>query len=371
MAGYYDRKTLPFKNVYFTGMVRDQQRRKMSKSLGNSPDPLDLIKQYGADGVRVGMLFCSPAGGDLLFDESLTEQGRNFSNKLWNSFRLIKGWDVDHNIDQPESSAKAIEWFEAKLNESLVTLDDHFSKFRISDALMEVYTLIRDEFSGWLLEAVKPAYQQPIDEKTYNKTLELLEKVLKVLHPFMPFITEEIYQLIEERADGDSIMISQQPKAASMENGILDSFEEAKEVISAIRNIRKEKNIAFKETLNMQFVPGEGYKDEFMSVVCKLGNIKEIEQVEKPDNTAAAFIIKTTEFAIPLGDMIDVDAEIAKLEEELKYNQGFLNSVMKKLSNERFVSGAPEKVVAMEKQKQADTESKIKTIEESLAKLKA
>lgn len=370
MAGYYDRKELPFKNVYFTGMVRDKQRRKMSKSLGNSPDPLDLIKQFGADGVRVGMLFCSPAGGDLLFDESLTEQGRNFSNKLWNSFRLIKGWEVDTKIEQPESSAKAIEWFEAKLNESLATLDDHFSKFRISDALMEVYTLIRDEFSGWFLEAVKPAYQQPIDALTYNKTLALLESVLKVLHPFMPFITEEIYQLIEERAEGDSIMISQQPKAGEIKKQTLTSFEEAKEVISSIRNIRKEKNIAFKDELNMQVVPGEGYEDEFLSVICKLGNIVKVEKVEKPDNTAAAFIVKTTEFAIPLGDMIDVDAEIAKLEEELKYNQGFLTVVMKKLSNERFVSGAPEKVVAIEKQKKADAESKIKTIEESLAKLK-
>lgn len=370
MAGYYDRKAIPFKNVYFTGMVRDKQRRKMSKSLGNSPDPLDLIKQFGADGVRVGMLFCSPAGGDLLFDESLTEQGRNFSNKLWNVFRLVKSWDVDATIPQPESATKAINWFQEKLNESLVTLDDHFVKFRISDALMEVYTLIRDDFSGWFLESVKPSYLQPIDKKTFDETLILLEKVLKVLHPFMPFITEEIYHLIKDRTEKDSIMMSLQPQAVTVDSDTLTTFEEAKEVITAIRNIRKEKNIAFKEPLDLQLVPGDGYSEQFLPVICKLGNIGTVHIVDKPDNTAAAFIVKTTEFAIPLGELIDVDAEISKLEEELTYNQGFLKSVMKKLSNERFVNSAPEKVVAMEKQKQADTESKIKTIEESIAKLK-
>lgn len=370
MAGYQTRQERPFKNVYFTGMVRDKQGRKMSKSLGNSPDPLDLIAQYGADGVRTGMLFCSPAGGDLLFDESLPEQGRNFTSKIWNSFRLVQGWEVA-DIAQPESSKIAIKWLEQRIAKSQVILNDHFEKFRISDALMEVYTLFRDEFSSWYLESIKPGYQQPIDKATYEATLELFEKLLKILHPFMPFITEEIYQLIKERAEGDSIMIAQMPDLIDIDEEFLTLFEEAKEVTAAIRNIRKEKNIPFKEVLSLQVIGDAAKIDQSAySIITKLANLENVDFVAEADATAASFLVKTTEYAVPLGDMINVEEELAKMEEELKYNEGFLKSVMKKLSNERFVSGAPEKVVAIERQKQADAESKIASLKESIAKLK-
>ncbi len=370
MAGYQTREEKPFKNVYFTGMVRDKQRRKMSKSLGNSPDPLDLIAKYGADGVRTGMLFCSPAGGDLLFDESLPEQGRNFTSKIWNAFRLVQGWEVA-DIAQPESAKVAIKWLEQRIAKSQTIINDHFDKFRISDALMEIYTLMRDEFSSWYLESIKPGYQQPIDKVTYEATLELFEKLLKVLHPFMPFITEEIYQLLKERAEDDSIMVAQQPEIIAIDEDFLRLFEEAKDVTAAIRNIRQDKNIAFKEALSLQVI-GDATKinQSCYTIISKLANIEQVDFVKEADTSAASFLVKTTEYAIPLGDMINVEEELAKMEEELKYQEGFLKSVMGKLSNERFVNNAPEKVVAIERQKQADAESKIASLKEAIEKLK-
>jgi len=371
MAGYEFKNTFPFKNVYFTGMVRDKQGRKMSKQLGNSPDPLDLIAKYGADGVRVGMLLCSPAGGDLLFDDSLTEQGRNFSNKIWNAFRLVKGWTVDESIEQPESAAKGIEWFNQKLNQIINLVDDHFNKFRISDALMTVYTLFRDDFSSWYLEIVKPGYQMPIDAKTYQATIDNFDKILRLLHPFMPFISEEIWQLLDDRKDGESIMVSEMPKVCEVNENILADFELTKEAVAGVRNIRKQKNIANKETISLSILDNTGdYNKSFDAVLVKLVNANEIEFVKEKVSGALSFMVKANEYFIPMGELLDVDAEIARLEEDLKYQKGFLISVMKKLSNERFVSGAPEKVVAIEKQKQADAEAKIKAIEESIANLK-
>jgi valyl-tRNA synthetase len=370
MAGYEFKGEKPFENVYFTGMVRDKQRRKMSKSLGNSPDPLDLIDQYGADGVRVGMLLCSPAGNDILFDESLTEQGRNFSSKIWNAFRLVKGWEVDAEGQQSEASKAAINWFEQKLNETLVTLDDHFSKFRISDALMLVYTMVRDDFSGWYLEAVKPDYQKPIDKHTYDATISFFEKVVRILHPFMPFISEEIYQLIEERGEGDSVMVADMPKAGTLDKKLLAAFEDAKEIITAIRNIRQSKNIPMKDSLELQIVATESsYSKTFISVVKRLANISQEHFVAGAGDGTMSFMVKTTKYGVPMGDLIDVDAEKKRLAEEIKYQEGFLKSVQKKLGNERFVSGAPEAVVNKEKQKQADAELKIKTLKEQLDKL--
>ncbi len=371
MAGYEFKGTYPFKNVYFTGMVRDKQGRKMSKQLGNSPDPLDLIAQYGADGVRVGMLLCSPAGGDLLFDESLTEQGRNFSNKIWNAFRLVKGWQIDQNIPQPESAIRGIEWFENKLNQTIELIDDHFSKFRISDALMAVYTLFRDDFSSWYLEIIKPAYQQPIDAATYKATIHNLDKILKLLHPFMPFISEEIWQLLEDRKDGESIMVSDMPVAGKVDQKLLASFDLTKEAVTGVRNIRKQKNIANKDAIALNILDNTGNYDKYFdAVLAKLANAEELVFVNEKVNGALSFMVKTNEYFIPLGDLVDVEAEIARLEQDLRYNKGFLVSVTKKLSNERFVSSAPEQVVAIEKQKQADAEAKIKALEESIASFK-
>ncbi len=371
MAGYEFKGTFPFKNVYFTGMVRDKQGRKMSKQLGNSPDPLDLIAKYGADGVRVGMLLCSPAGGDLLFDDSLTEQGRNFSNKIWNAFRLVKGWNVDENIEQPESAAKGIEWFTHKLNQTIKLVDDHFSKFRISDALMTVYTLFRDDFSSWYLEIVKPGYQMPIDAVTYKATIDNFDKILRLLHPFMPFISEEIWQLLDERKDGESIMVSNMPEASDVDENILSAFELTKEAIAGVRNIRKQKNIANKDAISLSILDNTGnYDNNFDAVLAKLANTDTINFVTEKVSGALSFMVKANEYFIPMGELLDVDAEIARLEEELKYQKGFLISVMKKLSNERFVNNAPEKVVAIEKQKQADAEVKIKALEESIANFK-
>lgn len=371
MAGYEFLGEKPFSNVYFTGMVRDKLRRKMSKSLGNSPDPLDLIEKYGADGVRVGMLLCSPAGNDILFDESLTEQGRNFSNKIWNAFRLVKGWEVDSSAEQPESAKAAIEWFDNKLNYTLKTIDDHFKKYRISDALMTVYTLVRDDFSGWYLESVKPAYQKPIDKASYENTIKFFDKVVRILHPFMPFITEEIFQYLEDKKDGESIMVAQMPKVESIDQSTLQLFDEAKEIITSVRNIRQEKNIPNKEYVSLQIVCNEqSYKKDDLPVIKKLAFIDSVDFVHKTDDSASSFRVKTMEYAVPLGDMINVEEERKKLEEELKYQQGFLNSVLKKLNNERFVSGAPEVVVQKERQKQADAETKINAIQEQLNKLK-
>jgi valyl-tRNA synthetase len=371
IAGYEYRNELPYKNVYFTGMVRDAQRRKMSKSLGNSPDPLDLIAKYGADGVRVGMLLCSPAGGDLLFDESLPQQGAGFATKIWNAFRLVKNWEVSAEISQPEHSKLAIEWFRNKLGEVVQTLDEQFTQFRISEALMTVYTTVRDEFSGWLLEIVKPAYQLPIDAKTYSEVVELFDQMLRLMHPFTPFITEEIWQMLTDRKPGESIMISQIPKVEKYDIELLAAFENVKEVISGIRKIRTDKNIAQKETLELKAQQGDkGFEAEFNSVVIKMGNLSSLEMVTEEVKGASSFMVKSTNFYIPLEGFIDVAEELKKLKEELKYTQGFLNSVMKKLSNERFVSSAPEAVVALEKAKQADAEAKIKVLEERIAGLR-
>lgn len=371
MAGYGIRKEKPFKNVYFTGMVRDKQRRKMSKSLGNSPDPLELIAKYGADGVRVGMLFCSPAGGDLLFDESLPEQGRNFTAKIWNAFRLVKSWEVDTSIPQPEHAKLAIEWFESKMSNVIEEMNNHFDKFRISDALMLIYTTIRDEFSSWLLEIVKPAYQQPIDQTTHNKIIDLFDDLMRLLHPFMPFISEEIWQLISERQKGESIMISPMPAYPRSDSQLLSDFEDVKETVTGIRNIRKSNNIAFKDAIDLLVNEGsKGYNSRFNAVIQKLGHITEIEKIDEDLKGAVSFRVKTSSFFIDLGDMVDVEAELQKLEEELNYTKGFLNSVLKKLSNERFVNNAPESVVETERKKQADAEDKIKAIEERIATLK-
>ncbi|MCK3685825.1 valine--tRNA ligase [Maribellus sp. YY47] len=371
IAGYEYRDELPYKNVYFTGMVRDAQRRKMSKSLGNSPDPLDLIAKYGADGVRVGMLLCSPAGGDLLFDESLPQQGSGFATKIWNAFRLVKNWEVSANIEQPEHSKLAIEWFNNKLGEVVATLNNQFDQFRISEALMTVYTTVRDEFSGWLLEMVKPAYQQPIDAKTYSEVVELFDQMLRLMHPFMPFITEEIWQMLTERKDGESIMISQLPKVEKYDEALLAAFENVKEAISGIRKIRSDKNIPNKDTLELKVQAGDkGFEPQFNSVILKMANLSSFEMITEEVQGAASFRVKSTNFYVPMEGFIDVEEELKKLEEELKYTQGFLTSVLKKLSNERFVNSAPEAVVANEKAKQADAEAKIKVLEERIAGLK-
>ena len=371
IAGYEYRDDFPFKNVYFTGMVRDAQRRKMSKSLGNSPDPLDLIAKYGADGVRVGMLLCSPAGGDLLFDEGLPQQGAGFSTKIWNAFRLVKNWEVSSEIEQPEHSKLAIEWFKNKLAQVVETLNSQFDSFRISEALMTVYTTVRDEFSGWLLEMVKPAYQQPIDAKTYAEVLELFDEMLRLMHPFMPFITEEIWQLLDDRKEGESIMISQLPASTSYDAVLLATFEDVKEAVSGIRKIRKDKNIAFKDAIGFSVQKGDkGFDAKFNSILIKLGNLTELTAVDEEVKGAASFRVKSTNFYVPLDGFIDVEEELKKLEEELKYAKGFLISVMKKLSNERFVNNAPEAVVAKEKAKQADAEANIKVLEERIASMK-
>ncbi|MEL7588882.1 MAG: valine--tRNA ligase [Prolixibacteraceae bacterium] len=370
MTGYEYRDQFPFKNVYFTGMVRDKLRRKMSKSLGNSPDPLDLIASYGADGVRVGMLLCSPAGGDLLFDESLPQQGAGFATKVWNSFRLVKGWTVDRSLSQPEHSRLALEWFRNKFGGILEQTNDHFDKFRISDALMSVYTTVRDEFSGWLLEIVKPAYQQPVDAKTYAELIETFDSVLRFLHPFMPFVSEEIWQLLKKRNDGDSIMISRWPEAVAADELLIRRFEDVKEVVSGIRTIRTNNNIPNKEPLELIVLPGDkGYHDGFDSILIKLGNLSGLRKVEQEVQGAASFLVKSTTFFIPLAGMVDAEEEREKLLAELEYTRGFLQTVMKKLSNERFVGNAPESVVATEHAKKADAEAKIKALEEQLARL--
>ncbi|WP_010424571.1 valine--tRNA ligase [Anaerophaga thermohalophila] len=371
MAGYEYRGTYPFKNVYFTGIVRDSQRRKMSKSLGNSPEPLELIKKYGADGVRMGILLCSPAGNDILFDESLTEQGRNFANKIWNAFRLVKSQEVAAGMEQPESSALAVEWFSNKLNQSIETIDSYFEKYRISDALMEIYHLFRDEFSSWYLELIKPAYQQPIDEKTHQATLKFFDDLMRLLHPFMPFITEEIWHHLEPRKEGESIMVSLQPEAKPYDAELLRQFEHVKEAITAIRNLRQEKNLSPREALKAMVMKGkDGYFERLDPVLKKMANLGSVESVGEKVKGAVSFLVKSSEYFIPLEGLINVDEEIGKLEEELKRMKGFLNGVMKKLGNEKFVSNAPAKVVELEKKKKADAEAKIQVLTESLENLK-
>ncbi|MDM8160744.1 valine--tRNA ligase [Labilibaculum sp. K2S] len=370
ISGYEYRGEKPFSNVYLTGIVRDELGRKMSKSLGNSPDPLDLIAKYGADGVRVGMLLCSPAGGDLLFNENLPEQGRNFTTKIWNAFRLVKGWEVA-DIEQPEYARLATEVFHARLNNTMEALDEQFRQYRISEALMTVYTLFRDEFSSWYLEMVKPAYQQPIDKKTFDSTVALFEKLMQLLHPFMPFLTEEIWQLLADRSDEESIMVSVMPKPDSYSSELLQKFEQVKEVIVAVRNIRKQKNIAFKEVLEMNYkLKGDNYDASFDCVVAKMCNLKEITVANGEMTGAMSFIVNAVEYFIPLGDLVDVEEELKKMEEELKYTKGFLISVQKKMSNERFVNNAPAKVIEIEKKKMADAEAKIKVLEDRIASMK-
>ncbi|MCX4292181.1 MAG: valine--tRNA ligase [Odoribacter sp.] len=369
MAGYEYRGKMPFKNVYFTGIVRDKLGRKMSKSLGNSPDPLDLIEKYGADGVRVGMLLCAPAGGDLLFDESLPEQGRNFTTKIWNAFKLVKGWQVA-DIPQPRHSALALEWFDNLLNKTKTTLHSQFEQYRISEALMTVYTTFRDEFSSWLLEIIKPAYGQPIDKQTYETTLRLFEELMQLLHPFMPFITEEVWQNLKERKKGESIMVSVISENKPYDETILRAFEYVKEVIVGIRNIRKQNNIAFKDALSLHVKKSDRYPVTFESVIQKMGNMETVETVNDAPQGSWSFIVDTVEYFIPAAGQVDTTELKTKLEAELLYTQGFLKSVTAKLSNERFVNGAPEQVVANERKKQADAEAKIKAIETQLAQLK-
>jgi valyl-tRNA synthetase len=368
-AGYEFRNEKPFENVYFTGIVRDKQRRKMSKSLGNSPDPIGLMEKYGADGVRVGMLLCSAAGNDLLFDEELCAQGRNFSNKIWNSFRLIKGWEVSEDLEQPKSSKIAIDWYQAKFQQTLVDLEKSFSQYRISEALMSIYKLVWDDFSSWFLEMVKPGYQQPMDAKTYKAVISFLEDNLKVLHPFMPFLSEEIWQTIAERSPEEALIIAEYPKTVNVNRNLIDGFKIASEVISGIRTIRKEKNISFKDEIEFSVLNNDKVSEDFDAVIKKLGNLSSLNYVTEKVDGALSFRVKSNEYFIPMGDAIDVEAEKAKLEEELKYTKGFLNSVQKKLSNERFVNNAPEKVIAIERQKEADALAKIETIKASLNSL--
>ena len=368
MAGYEYMGDMPFRNVYFTGIVRDKIGRKMSKSLGNSPDPLELIEQFGADGVRMGMMLAAPAGNDILFDEALCEQGRNFNNKIWNAFRLVKGWQVA-DIEQPEYAKLATEWFDSMLAKTAEEVNDLFGKYRLSEALMAVYKLFWDEFSSWYLEMVKPAYGQPIDKVTYEKTLAFFETLLKLLHPFMPFITEELWQHIYDRQPGESIMTQTLVKDMPYNETLIAQFEAVKEVISGIRTIRLQKNIAQKEALALE-VTGENPVAGFGSVIAKLCNLSEIKQVEIKSEGAAAFMVGTTEYAVPLGNLINVEEELKKLEADLKYQEGFLQSVMKKLSNEKFVSKAPANVIEMERKKQADAETKIAALKESIAALK-
>ena len=371
MAGEEYMKDVPFRNVYFTGIVRDKLGRKMSKSLGNSPDPIGLIEKYGADGVRMGMMLSAPAGNDILFDESLCEQGRNFNNKIWNAFRLVKGWQVADG-EQPEACAIAAKWFEAKLKQTNAEVDDLFSKYRLSEALMAVYKLFWDEFSSWYLEMVKPAYGSPIDTKTYEQTLAFFETLLKMLHPFMPFITEELWQHIYDRKDGESIMRAQLDLAAPTadDDALAAAIENVKLIVSGVRTVRNQKNIPNKDALTLQVV-GKNDFEAYTSVITKMANLSAINVVAEKDPTASAFMVGTDEFAVPLGDLIDVAAEIEKQESQLKHLVGFLAGVKKKLANEKFVAHAPEAVVAMERKKQSDSEEKIAALKESLAALKA
>ena len=369
MAGLEFKGKIPFKDVYFTGMVRDKQRRKMSKQLGNSPDALKLIEEYGADGVRVGLLMSSPAGGDLMFDDALCTQGRNFSNKIWNSLRLIKGWEVA-DIEQPAHSKIAIEWFQSKFNKDLLDIEKQFGKFRISEGLMTTYRLVWDSFCSWYLEIIKPAYQKPIDRKTYDSSIKIMEDLMSILHPFMPFLTEEVWHALAERKDEECIVVNSWPNNTAVNEQLLADFEQATEIITELRTFRKKQNLAQKISLNLSVKQNSAWNNDFDVLVSKLCNIETLNYVEEKLEGTYTFIVKSNEYFIPLEGTLDLEAERKKLEEELKYTKGFLIGVSKKLSNERFVSSAPEKVVAIEKKKMADAESKIKVIEDQLASLK-
>ncbi|MEA4975556.1 MAG: valine--tRNA ligase [Paludibacter sp.] len=367
IAGYEYQDKLPFKNVYLTGIVRDKLGRKMSKSLGNSPDPLDLIAHYGADAVRLGMLFTSPAGNDLPYDDSLCEQGRNFNNKIWNAFRLVKGWEVKE-IPQPEAAAVAIKWFDSQLSKTLAEIDDLFSKYRLSEALMAVYKLFWDDFSSWYLEMIKPAYQQPIDKATYDATLGFFDVLLKILHPFMPFITEELWQALQDRKEGESIMVTLQPNPEPTNEPLINQFEKVKEIIAGVRTIRLQKNVPNKEQLSLQ-ISGE-HDADFDAVIVKLCNLTSIEGVSEKSSGSISFLVGTTEYAVPMGNLINAEEEIQKMEAEITYLEGFLVSVMKKLGNEKFVANAKPEVVEAERKKHADAESKIASLKEAIAGMK-
>ncbi|MGB6268561.1 MAG: class I tRNA ligase family protein, partial [Olleya sp.] len=370
IAGYEYKGKKPFNNVYLTGLVRDKQRRKMSKSLGNSPDALKLIEDYSADGVRVGLLLSSAAGNDLMFDEALCQQGKGFGNKIWNAFKLTNLWEVSDAVAQPNSSKIALDWYEAKFQTVLTEIEDHFSKYRLSDALMSIYKLIYDDFCGWMLEMVKPEYQRPIDKVTYDRVMSIFEDNLKIVHPFMPFLTEDIWQHIAERSPKEALIVAKWPEAKAVNKDLITQFEFASEVISGIRTIRKEKNIAFKDAIGFSVINNENAASTFDEVIAKLGNLESIEYVKNPVEGALTFRAKSNEYFIPMDGAIDVEAEIKKLTEELNYTEGFLKSIQKKLSNERFVAGAPEQVVASEKKKEADALAKIETLKSSLASLK-
>ena len=371
MAGEEYQKEVPFKKVYFTGIVRDKLGRKMSKSLGNSPDPIELIDKYGADGVRVGMMLTAPAGNDLPFDEALCEQGRNFCNKMWNALRLVKGWNVDENIAQPETAKMAVKWFEERFQQVLQETNDNLDKYRLSDALMGIYKLVWDDFCSWYLEMVKAPMGQPLDAVTYNATVTFFENLMKILHPFMPFITEDIWHLLKDRNDGDDLIIAQQPAQKVVDNDILNQFLFTQDVINNVRKIRAEKNISMKESIELIVVDKDGsVNKEFDAVIMKLCNVSSVNYVTETPQDAFGFLVKATEYFIPVTDNIDTEAEIKKLEEELAYAQGFLKSVEAKLSNEKFVNGAPAAVVDKERKKKSDAEAKIKVIEQQLATLK-
>lgn len=367
MAGYEYRNEPCFRNVYFTGIVRDKLGRKMSKQLGNSPDPIELMEKYGADGVRMGLLLTAPAGNDLPFDESMCEQGRNFNNKIWNAFRLIKGWETDESIPQPETAKIAAEWFQSKLSETIIELDDLFSKYRLSEALMLLYKLFWDEFSAWYLEMIKPAYQQPIDTETYKITLHYFDALMRLLHPFMPFITEELWQDLYDREVSDSIMTTLQPEQTPVDKTLLADFETLKEVVAGVRTIRLEKNIPNKDELELE-VTGK-YNNQYDSVISKICRLSSISTVSEKQPGASSFLVGTIEYSIPLADKMDVEAELQKLKAELTYTEGFLQSVLKKLSNERFVQNAKPEIVEGERKKQADAESKIALLKENIAAL--
>ena len=369
IAGYEYKGEKPFENVYLTGLVRDKQRRKMSKSLGNSPDALKLIDDYGADGVRVGLLLSSAAGNDLMFDEDLCQQGKGFANKIWNAFRLINGWEVA-DIEQPESSKIALQWYENKFQNALAEIEDHYSKYRLSDALMTMYKLVWDDFCSWLLEMIKPDYQQPIDAKTHSTIIEIFENNLRILHPFMPFLTEEIWQYIAERKPEEALIVAQYPKLEAFNEKLISDFEVVKEVVSGIRTIRKDKNISFKDSIELSVINNENLSNQFNSVIAKLGNISKMESVTDSVDGALSFRVQSNEYFIPISGAVNIDEEIKKINAELTYTEGFLKSVQSKLSNERFVNNAPEQVLQNERNKEADALAKIETLKSSLASLK-
>ena len=369
IAGYEYTGKKPFTNVYLTGLVRDKQRRKMSKSLGNSPEPLELIKKYGADGVRVGLLLSASAGNDIMFDEDLCQQGKSFANKIWNAFKLTQGWEISETISQPESSKIAIEWYNAKMQQTLVTIEDHFEKYRLSDALMMIYKLVWDDFCSWFLEMVKPAYQQPIDKKTFDGVIDVFENNLKLLNPFMPFLTEEIWHLIKSRTSTEALIVSKWPKQQAFDNVIISNFEHTEAAISGIRNIRKDKNIAFKDPISLRVANNENVSNQFDAVIQKLCNVSDFQYVTQKVEGALSFRVKSNEYFVPIEGAINVEDEKIKIMSELQYIKGFLKSVDAKLNNEKFVAGAPEKVLEIERQKKSDALAKISTLAERLAGL--